>query len=445
MKLLRFRPAKRLLIQLAMLALGSLFAVALKSTGVFEAADYCFYFALAAWWLLVAADWLTSYVPPPLAVKRDLATNLSVNTATNVKVALANRGSRALKFSASEHLPPHWQLLTELANCRLSAGQMVALEYGVKPRLRGAAAIDGIEIRVTSRTGFWQFNWLIAHRSEHKVFPNFTAISDLSGLNGSINLAQAGLKKYNIRGSGMDFMELRDYRDGDSLHQVDWRATSRFNRLISKEFQEEKNQNVIIMLDSGRRMRVQDDELSYFDHALNSLIMLAYTALKNGDNLSVQSFGSEQRWLGHVKGAQHVSRVLNHFYDMYPESVASDYIGAANNLLQKHGKRALVLLVSCLRDEDYADLLSAVKLLQNKHLVAVVSIAEPIYQQVAQTSVDDFQQALNYSAAATLAVEIDKNVQRLKQEGVICLHCPAGQLTPSVVNTYLSVKKAGLL
>ncbi|MFT4937865.1 MAG: hypothetical protein ACI88A_000887 [Paraglaciecola sp.] len=390
-------------------------------------------------------DLFVSRHSPNIAVKREAPTNLSVNAVQNIMLALANRGESSIFVEVAEHIPSDWELLSELPGCMLDAQKTLELEYSVRPLKRGSAEITGSELRVDSRFGYWQINWFIDNVSDYKIYPNFTAISDLSGLNGSINLAQAGLKKYNMRGSGMDFLQLRDYRQGESMRQIDWRATSRFNRLISKEFQEEKNQHVIIMLDAGRRMRVQDDELSYFDHALNGLIMLSYTALKNGDNLSVQSFGSESRWLGQIKGAKNVSQVLNHFYDLYPQKIASDYLSAAQELLQKQPKRALVLLVSCLRDEDFSDLVTAVKLLQAKHLVAVISIAEPIYQQISDTPVEHFEQALTYASAQKLQLSIERNMQRLKQQGVICLHTPAQQLTPSVINTYLSVKNAGLL
>lgn len=424
--------------------LGLLMPILASWYGLAEIAQLPWVFLLV-FGVLALFDLLVSRHPPQLAIKREIPANLSVHAQQTVSVAFANRGYSRLKIECVEHLPEHW--LSDMPShiCELDPEQIAEFEYRITPTRRGLSTILATEARVSSSLGLWQMSWWIDHVSEHKVFPNFTAISDLAGLQGSVNLAQAGLKKYNMRGSGMDFLQLRDYREGESIKQIDWRATSRFNKLISREFQEEKNQNVIIMLDSGRRMRVQDDELSYFDHALNSLIMLSYTALKNGDNLSLQSFGSESRWLSHIKGAQNVSKVLNHFYDLYPQKIASDYLAAAQELLVKQPKRALILMVSCLRDEDFDDLLQAVKLLKAKHLVAVISIDEPIYQQIAEHPVEDFTQALTFASAHKLKRSIDMNIQRLKQQGIICINAPANHLTPSVLNTYLSVKKAGLL
>ncbi len=445
MKRLSVRPSKKLIKYIGTLCLLGLLIPIVTYGSNFQELTHVPLILFCAVVLLSIFDLVDSRHYPMVAVKREVPLNLSVHVDQKVSVALANRGNTTLDLECIEHIPEFWLSNAKGHRCVLEANEIAEFEYSVHPTKRGPAEILATEIKVISRLGFWQSNWWVDHKTEHKVYPNFTAITDLAGLHGSVNLTQAGMKKFNRRGSGMDFLQLRDYREGESIKQIDWRASSRFNKLISREFQEEKNQHVIIMLDSGRRMRVQDDQLSYFDHALNSLIMLSYTALKNGDNLSLQSFGSESRWLSQVKGAQNVSKVMNHFYDLYPQKIASDYLAAAQELLQKQPKRALILLVSCLRDEDFEDLLVATQLLKTKHLVAVISIDEPIYKDIEETPVDNFEQALSYTSAHRLSKSIDVNIQRLKQKGVLCINAPANHLTPSVLNTYLSVKKAGLL
>jgi uncharacterized protein (DUF58 family) len=445
MRKTRVRPASKSIKTLVLLCLSGLIVPIAAYWWDFPSPNWLIFFALVTSMVVIVADLFISHEAPSIAVKRELPDNLSVHQSQKVQFGIANRGNRTLFVECAEHIPEHWKSDDVIPPCTLQPGEEAYYDYSVTPMLRGLSQITATEFRLTSLLGFWQINWLVPYLTEHKVYPNFTAISDLAGLKGSVNLTQAGLKKFNQRGSGMDFLQLRDYREGESIKQIDWCATSRFNKLISREFQEEKNQHIIIMLDAGRRMRVQDDDLSYFDHALNSLIMLSYTALKNGDNISVQSFGSESRWLSHVRGAKNVSKILNHFYDLYPQKIASDYLAAAQELIVKQPKRALILLVSCLRDEDFDDLMQAIKLLQAKHLVAVISISEPVYNDVLTKTVETFDQAVTYASAQTLRSSIDKNIKKLKQKGVICLNVPASSLTPSVINTYLSIKKAGLL
>lgn len=395
--------------------------------------------------LLVFIDFGVGFSAPMLGVTRRCQGSLCVRVAHQAQLTFTNSDSRKLTFECVDMVPKEWRHESPKETITLNASESAQYRYTLTPQTRGAAQILGTQCKVKTALRFWDVIWLLECTTEHKVYPEFTAISDSAGLESSTRHRPVGLKRQLLRGSGLEFLHLRDFRQGDSIRQVNWRASSRFNKLISTEYQEEKNQHIIVMLDAGRRMRVQDDNLSYFDHALNAIIMLSYTALKNGDNVSVQSFGQESRWLSQVKGAQNVSRILNHFYDLYPQKVASDYLLAAQELIEKQPKRALVLLVSCLRDESYEDLLSAVKMLQAKHIVAVISVTEPIYKATSQSDITTLEDALMCAASAKLESSIEKNKKRLRQQGVMCIDAAAQSLTPSVLNTYLGIKKAGLI
>ena len=85
------------------------------------------------------------------------------------------------------------------------------------------------------------------------------------------------------RGEGTEFQQLREYRLGDSLRQIDWKATQRARKLISRDYQDERNQQVMLLVDTGRRMLARDDGLSHFDHVLNAALLVAYIALRQGD------------------------------------------------------------------------------------------------------------------------------------------------------------------
>ena len=77
------------------------------------------------------------------------------------------------------------------------------------------------------------------------------ADADTPGLAVDNRLSQIGVRRRQRRGEGQDFHQLREYRAGDSLRQIDWKATSRYRRLISKEYQDERDQQVVFLLDCG--------------------------------------------------------------------------------------------------------------------------------------------------------------------------------------------------
>ncbi len=124
------------------------------------------------------------------------------------------------------------------------------------------------------------------------------------------------------------------------------------------------------MLDCGHRMMAKDDDLSHFDHTLNALLLLSYVALRQGDAVGLMTFsGEDQRWFSPRKGQHNVQNILNTVYDLQPSTSSPDYSKAATDLLIRHKKRALVIILTNTRDEDSDDLLPAINILKKRHLV----------------------------------------------------------------------------
>jgi len=215
-----------------------------------------------------------------------------------------------------------------------------------------------------------------------KVYPNYRSIHDYILLATEQKTRQLGIRQRQRRGDGLDFLQLRNYREGDSLRQIDWRTTSRLRKLISKEYQQERDQNIIFVLDSGRRMRTKDSELSHFDQALNATLLLASIALKQGDAVGLQLFGGKNLFLPPKKGTSVINNMLNHVYDLHPTTNASDLIEVAENLNKHFTKRSLVVIVSNVRSEDEIEIKTAMSLLKQHHLVLLANLKESAFEEI---------------------------------------------------------------
>ncbi|HBR98868.1 MAG TPA: DUF58 domain-containing protein [Gammaproteobacteria bacterium] len=382
---------------------------------------------------------------PTIVVSRQAPTNLSLQKNYDCALSLINNDRRTLHVDMQEHYPAEIELAADDRRYTLAPSHECTMTYRMRATRRGSLTLAGTEIRLDSPLRLWQSNWQFDNAHGMNVYPDFTLVRSTDALDGVVNTPVTGLKNYSRRGEGMEFHQLREYRRGDSLRQIDWKATSRRQKLISREYQEERNQQIIVMLDAGKRMNVRTETGSHFDTALGALLMLGHTVLHQGDWFSMQSFGVSERWLPNVKGAQDIARVMNHFYDLYPEDCASDYLRAAQALVEKKPKRALVLLVTTLGSEDFSDLMPAVELLQQHHLVAVVSIKNQAITDVLNTPVESDQDANTYCAALELEQEQIRNISRLSKTGAICGEFSPAQLLPAALNIYLSVKRGGLL
>ena len=116
-------------------------------------------------------------------------------------------------------------------------------------------------------------------------------------------------------------------------------------------------------------MRAKDDDCSHFDHALDATLLLAYVGLRQGDAVGMMTMSGDDRFLAPHKSREMVNRILNTVYDLQPGLLASDYYQAAVTLSKRLRKRAMIVIISNLRDEDDDSLLPALRLLQKRHLV----------------------------------------------------------------------------
>ncbi|MGC4081485.1 MAG: DUF58 domain-containing protein [Vicinamibacterales bacterium] len=159
-------------------------------------------------------------------------------------------------------------------------------EYTVTPTRRGDVVFEPADVRVRSRLGLCELRTSLGVAEARRVYPDFAQVSRYAWLAGNRRLQEIGIKTYQQRGEGTDFKQLAEYRPGDAIRHIDWRATLRLEQPIVRQFQEDRDQAVLMLLDCGRRMRAEETHRtggSHFDHVLNAVMLLTYVALKQGD------------------------------------------------------------------------------------------------------------------------------------------------------------------
>src|SRR5690606_31774235 len=310
-------------------------------------------FALA---LIAAVDASRRRHCTALTLTRHWPDSLSVGVGTAVEIELHNRGAIALHLQLREDAPISVEVLGLTPTLTLPANATARLRYELHPQLRGDMSFGPLWLLVRSRWRLWELRTRVGEPAVIKVYPNFAAISHFASIGIDAQIGAMGIHLQQRRGEGSDFRQLRNFREGDALRQIDWKSTARYQKPISREYQEERDQDVIFLLDCGRRMRTLDGELSHFDHALNAVLLTGYVALRQGDAVGLMTFAGSDRWLPPVKSQSSINRLINQVYDLHSSTATSDFVQAAQSLLNRHRKRALVILVSDIRDEDGDDL-----------------------------------------------------------------------------------------
>lgn len=316
----------------------------------------------------------------------------------------------------------------------------------MRPLKRGYFSFEHCEISLPSPLGLWSDKRLLNVIDNTRVYPDFARLYGGELLAVDNWISQLGVRQRQRRGLGLEFHQLREFREGDSLRQIDWKATARQRTPIAREYQDERDQQIIFMLDCGRRMRSQDGELAHFDHALNACLLLSYIALRQGDAVGLSTFASDHpRYLAPVKGTGQLNVLLNSVYDLDSTQRPADYQAAATQLLARQKRRALVVLVTNLRDEDDEELLTAVKRLSKQHRVLVASLREDLLDNLRHAPVQTLPEALAYCGTVDYLNARAELHERLSAHGVPVVDARPVELGAKLVTRYLEWKKAGTI
>ena len=396
--------------------------------------------------LIAVIDGLRYHHLRAIAGERHLPHALSLNRPHQVVYTVSNHSGLILHLQLYDLLPPQVEEASAFPlQGRVKPGQRLVFTYGVTPRRRGNGHFQRARILVHSRWGLWHFVRRIGPVSDCKIYPDFSVLSRTSLMTIERSMNSLGAHLSQRLGDGMEFRELREFRVGDTLKPVDWKATARLNKPISREYQEEKDQHVIFLLDNSRRMRAREGRLSYFDHALNALLMNGYIALDKGDAVGVLLFAGNHRWLPPVKGKSAIRRLLNYLYPVATSTASGDYIQAAEALLREHRKRSLVVIITNLHDDDAEDMVAATRLLAKHHLVMVVALQEGLLGDMHRRPVNTIDDALMISGTAVFAQARKTMLKRLRVNGVVVVDANLVTMPIKLLQQYLQLKRLGKL
>ncbi|MNX78472.1 hypothetical protein D3C86_1100660 [compost metagenome] len=440
------KPSRLLLIWLAILlvigiVLGTLRALDTVIPASLPSIHWGLLLALLA---LAILDAIRLKRLPSPRIQRHMPGSLALGRWGDVRLEVEHDFAQPLDIRLFDHVPHGLSFENLPLSVELQPGLRSQIDYRLRPLKRGHFNFERCEISLPSPLGLWSDNRLLGVTDATRVYPDFARLYGGQLLAVDNWLSQLGVRQRQRRGLGLEFHQLREFREGDSLRQIDWKATARQRTPIAREYQDERDQQIIFMLDCGRRMRSQDTELAHFDHALNACLLLSYIALRQGDAVGFSTFASDQpRYLAPVKGSGQLNVLLNTVYDLNSSQRSADYQAAITQLLARQKRRALVVLMTNLRDEDDEELLTAVKRLGKQHRVLVASLREDVLDNLRETPVQTLPEALAYCGTVNYLNARAELHERLSAHGVPVLDARPGELGTQLVTQYLSWKRSG--
>jgi uncharacterized protein (DUF58 family) len=397
---------------------------------------------------LAAADARRSRLPAGLEIFREFGGRFHIGAETEVRVRVENHTPRTFRLKLKDEYPPELALLSPReAELTVGPQESKALVYALKPERRGRFEFGRVAVRAQSRLGLAWGEVQAGEAASVKVYPNVRRAreAELKAL-GARSLV-AAQRRAAWRGEGRDFESLREYVPGDELRHVSWSATARRGRLTTRQYQIERDQTVLIALDAGRLMTARIERESKFDTAIHAALALMSAARRAGDHAGLLVFGRRVKaYVPPGKGREQLDLVLEALHSVEPELIEPSYTRAFEFVAANCKRRALVVLLTDLVDEEGSrELLTSLRILRPRHLPLVTTIADRDLRASVRDAPADVEELFAQSVAEEIMLQREAALRLVEAQGGLALDVTTASLVPSLLETYIRVKERGLL
>jgi uncharacterized protein (DUF58 family) len=414
---------------------------ALGSVGVLAACSGDLLLLLLA---LLESRWLRRHAP---RIARRIPERFALGAQNRVLIDVHSLSPAALRGELQDDVPAELEVDTERLRFTLPAHAELELAYHASARRRGQYAFGDLHLRLDGALGLGAAIVSQPAAASVRVYPNLRGPRryELARQRGALH--SVGVRAARKLGSGGEFEQLREYVPGDALRDLDWKATAKRLRPITRVHGQEHSQSVLIALDAGRLMATPLAGLTKLDHAIHAALLLAWVAGRVGDRVGLLVFAQDVlRFVPPGRGHAQYLRILDALYAIEASDAYVDFRALAEFVRRRVSRRSLLLLFSDLLDESQALPLAAeLPKLRRKHLPLCITLSDPVTEALSEAPARDPTQVYLRAAAADLMAERALVKVQLSRAGVSVLEASADGLAVAAVNRYLEIKQKRML
>jgi uncharacterized protein (DUF58 family) len=391
---------------------------------------------------LVVFDHVSAPAPWRVEVARELPPLLTLDGRGEVLWRVVNPTGRRLTVALADELAPSLGASTRAVQVTLPAAGRSTARAGLAPTRRGTFRPGGLSLRVVGRLGLVTRQARRELPGRVEVHPSFRSREAAELRIRRARILEEGQRSVRQRGGGTEFESLREYVQGDEFRHIDWAATARAGEPIVRTYRTERNQTVLVLLDTGRTVAGLVEGVPRLDHGMDATLALATVATHLGDRLGLLAFGAGVRTLVPPRRDRgQLRRLSGAMHALEPELAESGYRDAFHRTLAQFRRRAFVVIVTELATEAAQEtLLPSLPVLAREHAVVVASVRDPALDALRQRRPEHVEDAYAAAAASAVATDRERVAARLRGMGVRVVDAPPDQLAARLVDTYLDVK-----
>jgi uncharacterized protein (DUF58 family) len=354
-----------------------------------------------------------------------------------VRLPTARRVPVAVALDLSERLVPQPQL-----RGRISGGT-AELRFRLVPLRRGRAVVERAWVRSPGPLGLIATVAAVDLKRQAPVVPNIRPVKTVAMRLLTDREMRSGLRIERYKGDGTELDSLKEHAPGDDHRSIDWKASARHRKLVSRQFRAERNHQVLIAIDTGRLMCEPLAGIPKVDHAVNAALLLAYISLRAGDRVGLASFDAKPGLFVEPKGGLRGFDVLSQM------AAQVDYADRETNftlgltaLGQRLSRRSLIVVLT-----DFVDTVSAELMVENldrlsrRHLVVFVALQDPGLAATADGPPTGLLELNRSVVAGGLLRDREVVLRRLRRMGIYPIDAAPAAVTPRLINTYLDIKR----
>lgn len=377
---------------------------------------------------------------------RIIKSRFSLGDENKVSISLINAYPFPIKIKVIEQLPKQFQVRDFSRRTNMEVKGRVTINYLLKPLTRGEYHFGKLLGYVESQIGLVQKRYELAPENDVKVYPSFLQIKKYQLIANS-EIHFTGIRKVRRLGHSMEFEKIKNYVQGDDVRSINWKATARSSNLMVNMYTDAKEQQIYVLIDKGRSMKMPFDGMTLLDYSINAGLSILNIALLKNDRAGLITFSNQ---IGNLIPAEKRSGQLNHLaealYLQKTDFLETDFEMLLATVLRKINQRSFLLLFT--NFETYISMerqLPYLKSLAKRHLVCVVlfqnTMLESMQKEEAQTTEDIYIQTI----ANQFNFEKKQIVKELRKHGIMTLLTTPKSLTIDTINKYMELKSRQLV
>ncbi len=382
-----------------------------------------------------------------LRVKRHVPPILKQAQLCPVELALVNQSETTALFQIIDSPPVDFTGSPEMISVRLPPRKETVQTYNLKSYQRGTFSFGAVFYRITGPLGLIQHQGKVDLPQRVQVLPDMTGEGSRDLQLALAGAFQAGRRKAPRRGEGTEFESLREHQRDDDFRQIDWKASAKRGKLISRQYETERDQRLMILLDTGRLMSPKIGSYRKLDYAINASVHLAQIALHKGDLVGYAIFNDELRAFAEPKkGQAQMSRLVRDLTSLQVTRLESDYAAVFHHVLRRCSRRTLIVCFTDLGDVHSAhSLLQAALPLLPRHLPVIVTVSNSEILAVTNKTPENEFEVYRHVAAMEIWTDYQRTLRGLRSRGVATVSVPARELSTAAINEYLRIKETARL